>query len=94
MAQQLLQDRTPAAYAGVEAYARRHPKEDAGALAWLVTGYAHIVDHDYAKAIEPLTRAKASAGELGEYVTYYLGTAHLQAGPLWRIFRRSIPTLC
>ena len=80
MAQQLLQDRTPAAYAGVEGYARRHPKEDAGALAWLVTGYAHIVDHDYAKAIEPLTRAKSSAGELGEYVTYYLGTTYLQAG--------------
>ncbi|MGA9863132.1 MAG: hypothetical protein WBQ19_13545, partial [Terriglobales bacterium] len=37
MAQQLLQDRTPTAYAGVEAYARRHAKEDAdaGALAWL-----------------------------------------------------------
>src|SRR5690348_12724697 len=36
MARQLLQDRTPAAYAGVEAFARRHGKEDAGALAWLV----------------------------------------------------------
>src|SRR5438552_19059645 len=32
MARQLLQDRTPAAYRGVEAYARRHTKEDAGAL--------------------------------------------------------------
>ncbi|HWJ47545.1 MAG TPA: hypothetical protein VNS62_07825, partial [Candidatus Udaeobacter sp.] len=32
MAQQLIQDRTPAAYAGVEAYARAHSKEDAGAL--------------------------------------------------------------
>src|SRR5262249_35089426 len=41
MAQQLLQDRTPAAYAGVESYARAHSKEDAGALAWLVVGYAH-----------------------------------------------------
>ena len=38
MAQQLLADRTPSAYAGVEAFARRHPKEDAGALAWLVLG--------------------------------------------------------
>ena len=53
MAQQLLQDRTPAGYAGVEAYARRHAKEDAGALAWLVVGYAHVLDHDYAKAIAP-----------------------------------------
>ena len=80
MAQQLLQDRTPAAYAGVEAYARRHSKEDAGALAWLVLGYAHTIDHDYAKAIDPLNRAKAGASELGDYVAYYLGNAYLQTG--------------
>src|SRR6516162_736257 len=35
MAQQLIADRTPTAYAGVEAYARGHAREDAGALAWL-----------------------------------------------------------
>ena len=78
MAQQLLQDRTPVAYAGIEAYARRHPKEDAGALAWLVLGYAHTLDHDYAKAIDPLNRAKAGASELGDYVAYYLGDAYLK----------------
>ncbi len=82
MARQLLQDRTPAAYAGVEAYARRHGKEDAGALAWLVVGYAHIVDHDYAKAIDPLNRAKPRAGDLGDYANYYLGTAYYQTGRL------------
>jgi soluble lytic murein transglycosylase len=80
MARQLLQDRTPAGYAGVEAYARRHSKEDAGSLAWLVVGYAHIVDHDYVKAIDPLNRAKLHAGDLSEYVNYYLGTAYMQAG--------------
>jgi len=80
MAQQLLQDRTPAAYAGVEAYARKHPKEDAGALAWLVVGYAHTLDHDYAKAIDPLNRSKSGASELGDYVAYYLGEAYLQTG--------------
>jgi soluble lytic murein transglycosylase len=80
MAQQLLQDRTPAAYAGVEAYARRHAKEDAGALAWLVIGYARTLDHDYPKAIDPLSRAKAGASELGDYVAYYLGDAYLQTG--------------
>jgi soluble lytic murein transglycosylase len=79
MAQQLLQDRTPTAYAGVEAYARRHPKEDAGALAWLVIGYARTLDRDYAKAIDPLNRAKAGASELGDYVAYYLGDAYLKA---------------
>lgn len=78
MAQQLLQDRTPTAYAGVESYARRHAKEDAGALAWLVIGYARTLDHDYGKAIDPLNRAKAGASELGDYVAYYLGDAYLK----------------
>jgi peptidoglycan lytic transglycosylase len=80
MAQQLLQDRTAAGYAGVEAYARRHAKEDAGALAWLVVGYAHVLDHDYAKGIDPLNRAKPHAGDLGDYVTYYLASSYLQTG--------------
>ena len=80
MAQQLIQDRTAAGYAGVEAYARAHAKEDAGALAWLVVGYAHVLDHDCGKAIEPLNRAKTVAGDLGDYVTYYLGTCYLQTG--------------
>jgi soluble lytic murein transglycosylase len=80
MAQQLLQDRTPVAYAGVEAYARRHAKEDAGALAWLVIGYARTLDRDYPKAIDPLNHAKAGASELGDYVAYYLGDAYLKTG--------------
>ncbi len=80
MAQQLLQDRSPAAYLGVERYARAHAKEDPGALAWLVLGYAHVLDHDYAKAIDPLSRAKVHAGELGDYVSYYLGNSYLQTG--------------
>ena len=81
MAQQLLQDRTPTAYAGVEAYAHRHAKTkedaDAVALAWLVVGYARTLDHDYGKAIDPLNRAKAGASELGDYVAYYLGDAYV-----------------
>ena len=80
MAQQLIADRTPAAYAGVEAYARAHAKEDAGALAWLVVGYAHFIDHECDKAIEPLNRAKPMAGDLGDYISYYLGTCYLQTG--------------
>jgi soluble lytic murein transglycosylase len=80
MAQQLEQDRTPAAYAGVEAFARAHSKEDAGALAWLVDGYAHVIDHEYARAIDPLNRAKPMAGDLGDYVDYYLGTSYAQTG--------------
>jgi soluble lytic murein transglycosylase len=82
MAQQLLQDRTPTAYAGVETYARRHAKDDAdaGALAWLVVGYARTLDHDYGKAIDPFNRAKAGASELGDYVACYLGDAYLKTG--------------
>lgn len=80
MAQQLLQDRSLPAYAGVQAYARAHAKEDAGALAWLVLGYAHVLDKDYAKAIDPLSRAKIHAGDLGDYVAYYLGVSYLQTG--------------
>jgi soluble lytic murein transglycosylase len=80
MAQQLLQDRSLPAYAGVEAYARVHAKEDAGALAWLVMGYAHVLDREFAKAIDPLNRAKVHAGDLGDYVDYYLGTSYLQTG--------------
>jgi soluble lytic murein transglycosylase len=80
MARQLLQDRTAAGYAGVEAYARKHSKEDAGALAWLVLGYAHILDHDYIKAVDPLSRAKPNAGDLGDYVNFYLASSYFQTG--------------
>lgn len=82
MARQLLLDRTPAAYAGVESYARRHAKEDAGALAWLVAGYAHLQDRDYLRAIDALNRAKPRAGDLEDYVNFYLGTAYYQSGRL------------
>jgi len=80
MAQQLLQERTPSGYNAVTVYAQKHAKEDAGALAWLVIGYGHVLDHDYAKAIEPLNRAKPRAGDLGDYVAYYLGSSYLQVG--------------
>jgi len=82
MAGQLLRDRTPAAYVGVQAFAARHAKEDAGSLAWLVIGYAHILDHEYAKAIDPLNRAKPQAGDLGDYVNFYLGSSYQQTGRL------------
>ena len=80
MAQQLLQNRTPAAYNGVEGFARKHISEDVGALAWLAVGYAHYLDGDYAKAVVPLNRAKPHAGDIGDYVAYYLGAAYLQSG--------------
>ena len=75
-----MQDRSTPAYAGVQAYALAHAKEDAGALAWLVLGYAHVLDKDYGKAIDPLNRAKLHAGDLGDYVAHYLGTSYLETG--------------
>jgi soluble lytic murein transglycosylase len=80
MARQLLQDRTPAAYAGVLAFAQRHTREDAGALAWLDLGYAHYLDRDFAKSIDPLNRAKPHAGDLGDYVQFYLASSYFQSG--------------
>ena len=80
MARQLLQDRTPAAYSGVETFARRHSAEDAGSLAWLAVGYAYFIDHQYPKAIDSLSRAKPHAGEIGDYVAFYLANSYLQSG--------------
>ena len=57
MAIQLLDNRTSAAYAGVEAYAVKHREEDAGALAWLVIGYARTLDSQYAQAVQQIGRA-------------------------------------
>jgi soluble lytic murein transglycosylase len=76
MARQLLQNRTRAAYAGVESFAVRHGGTDAGAMAYLDIGYAHILDHDYAQAIPPLKKAHLHAGDLGDYADYFLATAY------------------
>src|SRR4051812_48228457 len=65
MVTQLLQNRSKAAYDGVEKYAVAHPNE-AGSLAWFVIGYAHQVDNEYAQSIPPLTRAKEHAEELDD----------------------------
>ena len=80
MTRQLLDDRSPAAYAGVEAYARKHAGEDAGALAWLAVGYARFLDHDYSQAIEALKRAQPRAGDLREYTDYYLAISYSALG--------------
>ena len=79
MAMQLIADRTPAAYAGVEKYARTHPG-DPGALAWLAIGYAHHLDQHPEQEIEALKKARPHADELGDYVDYHLGEAYLATG--------------
>jgi soluble lytic murein transglycosylase len=80
MAQQLLENRTPQAYAGVEAYARKHAKDDAGPLAWLVIGYAHYLDKDYVNAQLSWDRAKALEPLLGDYLDYLQAAAYQGQG--------------
>lgn len=80
MAVQLMENRTPAAYAGVERYARTKATPEAAPLAWLALGYAHILDHQPALAVPELKRARAHAGELSDYVDYFLADAQLANG--------------
>ena len=76
MARQLLDTHSKAAYAGVEKYAKLHKDTDAGALAYLVLGYAHSQDREYSKSIEALKNAKPHAREISDYVDYILGQAY------------------
>jgi soluble lytic murein transglycosylase len=76
MAQQLLANRTPQAYAGVEVYARRHRKDEAAPLAWMVLGYAHYLDKDYAKARAAWQHAEPLAPVLGDYLDFLRASAY------------------
>lgn len=80
MAQQLLENRSPQAYQGVEAYARKHAKDDAGPLAWLVIGYAHYLDKDFAGAHSSWDRAKALEPLLGDYLADLQAAAYQGEG--------------
>src|SRR5262249_29748828 len=73
-------DRTPAAYAGVQRYAKLHTKDDSGALANLVLGQAHMLDKQYQEAVAPLTQASLHIGELGDYTDYLLSSAYQGIG--------------
>ena len=75
MAKQLLEDRTPQAYAGVQAYATRHAGTDEGAMANLTLAYAHILDRQYPQALTYLKKAQPKSGELGDYVAYFTALA-------------------
>jgi peptidoglycan lytic transglycosylase len=75
MAQQLLENRTPEAYAGVQEYAHRHRNDDAGPLAWTVLGYAHYLDKDYPAARESWQHAEAITPLLGDYLDWLRASA-------------------
>src|SRR5262249_19567942 len=82
MAQQLLENRTPQGYAAVEAYARKHLKDkasaadaEAGALAWLVLGYAHYLDKDYVNARAAWQQTAPLQPLVGDYLDWLRASA-------------------
>src|SRR5271157_3675953 len=77
MARQLIEYRTPAAYAGVEGYATRHTGTEPGALAWFAVGYAHYLDTQYPSAITALQKAQSYIGELNDYTSYFIGNSYV-----------------
>ncbi len=79
MAQQLATLRTPAAYAGVTAYAHSHTGEAAGA-AYLALGHAYLLDKRYAEAESALAEARRADGELSDYVDFLDAEANHAAG--------------
>ncbi len=79
MAQQLATLRTPAAYAGVMAYARRHTG-DAAAAAYLALGHAYLLDHRYSEAVENFHLAREDSGELADIADYLAAQADRDAG--------------
>jgi soluble lytic murein transglycosylase len=81
MAQQLDDYRSPAAYAGVEAYARDH-SGSAAAAAYLALGHAYLLDHRYDDALASFSKANAVGNALDDYVDYFSAQADLQANRL------------
>jgi len=80
MARQLMESRTPIAFGAVENYARRHAGSDAGALAWLAIGYAHVLDQKYDPAIVALENARPKAGDLYDYIQYLEAVSYAGKG--------------
>lgn len=88
MAQQLAQNRTPAAYAGVSGWAHGHSGEAASA-AYLALGHAYLLDHNYSAAVENLRSARLKGatpaqpnGVLADYADYLTAQAYLQNNQL------------
>lgn len=69
MAQQLITQRTPQAYAGVLHYARTHTGE-ASAAAYTALGQAYFDDHKYTKASASFLQANRVGQALDDYADY------------------------
>jgi soluble lytic murein transglycosylase len=78
MAQQLTQMRSPAAYAGVTAYAQSHTGEAASA-AYLALGHAYLEDKKYPEAVTSLHKSVTVGQSLSDYADYLGAQANLEA---------------
>ena len=81
MAQELGNYRSPAAYAGVEAYAHSHTGA-ASAAAYLALGHAYLLDHRYPEALAALANANSQGNSLDDYADYFAAQADLQSSQL------------
>ena len=79
MAQQLATMRTPAAYAGVTAYAHRSSGE-AAATAYLALGHAYMLDRRFPEAAASLREAKKNGDVLADYADYLEAKADHESG--------------
>ena len=81
MAQQLATLASPAAYAGVTAYAHAHSGEAASA-AYLALGHAYLLDHKYSNAVSEFQSADREGSALSDYAAYLTAQAYLQGNML------------
>jgi soluble lytic murein transglycosylase len=81
MAQELTAMRSPAAYAGVTAYARAHTGEAASA-AYLALGHAYLLDHRYPDAAASFQKANALGKTMDDYADFLAAQALMEAGKL------------
>jgi soluble lytic murein transglycosylase len=81
MAQQLATMRTPAAYAGVSAYARSHTGE-ASAAAYIAIGHAYLLDRKFPEAVTAFHQANVQGNALDDYADYLQAQADLQSNNL------------
>jgi len=81
MAQQLASMRSPAAYAGVSAYAHSHTGE-AAAAAYLAQGHAYLLDRKYSDAVGAFHSADEAGKALDDYADYLTAQAYLQDNKL------------
>ena len=79
MAQQLAMMRTPEAFAGVTAYARKHTGESAAA-AYLALGHAYLLDKRYSDAQTTLRQARQAGEDLADFADFLDAQASHAAG--------------